>query len=185
MKKVLLYTSFVAALVLGAARLLDPDGCKDYVRYLSGHEPAVELSFDAISQYWDEQALRQAYPGLYFDCNDEPSAQRSCYADIRSYNGLPAMGLVFFLADKKVQRATVYVPSWYHGRMLKSLIRQVGAPSAIQSEARVGPPLVGWRLADGAGLFANRDTSLNPLARNAILWIAPRVCATGCWSGKP
>ncbi len=180
--RILLYSILAAAVLLAAALLFDPQGSRDYARYLRGHKPAIELPFDAISQDWDEQALQQAYPALRFDCNDEPSAERSCYADIRSYNGMPAMGLVFFLSGQKVNRAAVYVPSWSHGQMLASLTQQAGAPSATQSRSSAEPPLVGWQLANGAGLFANKEAPRNPLARNAVLWIAPRVCASGCWA---
>lgn len=174
----MLLTAIVAAVL--AHR--NPRGLVEYERHLTEDRPALDFRFDRLSQSWSEDELRAAFAPLAIECYENAPGtyldDRSCFADIGSHNGVPAMGVSFFFAAGKLNRATILVPWWRHYAMTESVVREYGEPVASQWLPRNGVRLRAWRLSDGAALFANRDMPFDPLAPSAIHWNSARHCAS-------
>ncbi|MGM9485251.1 hypothetical protein ACS5PN_28960 [Roseateles sp. NT4] len=156
-----------------------PGHAREYWRYLTQSRPALVLNYADISQDWTEQQLKERFASLELQCYDnrpgESLDDRSCYADIGSHDGMPAMNVAFHLKAGKLNHLGVQVPWWAHGRHWRKLEATYGKPLAAQQQPVQGVRLSGWQLSDGA-LFFNRDRPLNPLMWSMVFWSSERAC---------
>lgn len=133
--------SIILLVVLAAIGLVFafPDNAREYGLYFTEKRPSLELTYSKISQEWTETQLRGRFPQLQLKCYDNRPGEylddRSCFADIGSHNGSPAMGIAFYLASGKLNHVGVAVPWWAHGRQTRELVRAYGTPLAAQPMA--------------------------------------------------
>jgi hypothetical protein len=179
------------ALLLAAAGLVMafPEHAREYRLYLTENRPALTLSYAEISQDWTEPQLRERFSNLTLRCYDNGPGEylddRSCFADISSHNGTPAMNVAFHLAAGKVNHVGVQLPWWAHGRQWSQLKSAYGNPLAAQAQPVEGHRLFGWQLSGGA-VFFNRDRPLNPLMWSMVLWSSERACGLrSCFHDVP
>jgi hypothetical protein len=183
-------TSWLSITLLGVLLLMllaillvlsHPQHAREYKLYLSEQRPGVTFQLDELSPTWTESDLRARFAALDWRCYDNRPGEylddRSCFADVQSFNGHGAMGLSFYFKAGRLNQAVVNVPWWSHWSALGSLEAQYGPPLASQWLPRAGVRLHGWQLANGGGVFFNRDLPLNPLEWNAIFWRSARECA--------
>lgn len=162
---------------------------RDYHHHLTTAAPEASFHIGFLSGDWTESDLRDQLGWLQIQCQNHakgPGAGgRACFADVRAYNQVPAMSMVFFFTHDRLDSAAVRLPSWEHEGGLRLLFNMLGAPLSAQGRPVDGVRLVGWRLEDGGAVFYNRDRPVNPLSRNAIQWVSARHCErSGCFRPK-
>lgn len=157
-----------------------PNEVREYRLHLTTERPEAQFHIGFLSDEWTEDDLRKQLGWLKFRCQANRPGQyldeRSCFADIRSYNRVPAMTASFYFAQGKLNRAALQLPSWEHEGGLTLLFRMLGKPQGAQADASAGVRLVGWQLDNGGAVYYNRDRPLNPLERNGIFWVSARHC---------
>lgn len=175
-----LINALLLATMLAVFTLLSPGRLKEYQLYLSESRPAIQLDYTALSQDWDEAALKTALSPHQVVCGDStPSpdmADRSCYIDIDGLNGHPAMLAAFHFKHGRLDSASVNIPWWSHQPALAQLRGQFGLPDAAQTEFIADVRLLGWQLPDGSAVFYNRDRPFDFTRFNGIYWASPRRC---------
>lgn len=157
-----------------------PNEVREYRLHFTTERPEAQFHIGFLSDEWTEDDLRKQLGWLKFRCQANRPGQyldeRSCFADIRSYNRVPAMTASFYFAQGKLNRAALQLPSWEHESGLTLLFRMLGRPQGAQARASAGVRLVGWQLDNGGAVYYNRDRPLNPLERNGIFWVSARHC---------
>lgn len=157
-----------------------PNEIREYRLHFTTERPEAHFHLGFLSDEWTEDDLRKQLGWLQFRCQANRPGQyldeRSCFADIRSYNRVPAMTASFYFAQGKLNRAALQLPSWEHESGLTLLFRMLGRPQGAQARASAGVRLVGWQLDNGGAVYYNRDRPLNPLERNGIFWVSARHC---------
>ena len=157
-----------------------PNEVREYRLHFTTERPEAQFHIGFLSDEWTEDDLRKQLGWLKFRCQANRPGQyldeRSCFADIRSYNRVPAMTASFYFAQGKLNRAALQLPSWEHESGLTLLFRMLGKPQGAQADASAGVRLVGWQLDNGGAVYYNRDRPLNPLERNGIFWVSARHC---------
>lgn len=157
-----------------------PNEVREYRLHFTTERPEAQFHIGFLSDEWTEDDLRKQLGWLKFRCQANRPGQyldeRSCFADIRSYNRVPAMTASFYFAQGKLNRAALQLPSWEHEGGLTLLFRMLGKPQGAQANASAGVRLVGWQLDNGGAVYYNRDRPLNPLERNGIFWVSARHC---------
>lgn len=183
-----LLAAFVA--VVAWAHVVFPEAVREYRLYLLEDRPNISFRFEELSEQWTESDLKLHFSLLHFDCY--PNAQgrhlddRSCFADIKSYNSAPAMTASFFFSEGKLNRAAIIIPSWAHRDHLIKLREAYGKPSAWQRNRAADVPLLGWELGSDGALFYNRKRPTNPLKSNGIFWSSSRACTKeACFNNLP
>lgn len=170
-------------LMLLFAAVTAPAHFHEYRRYLTDKQrPAASFAMQQLSQEWSEAELAKAFPALSFRCSDNRPGEylddRSCFADVASHNGTPAMFLSFFFAAGKLERAMVGIPWWAHGSTQRRLVEELGLPLGRTTPDPIdGLQLQGWRLNDGSVVQFNARRPRNPIAFNGLFWQSARACA--------
>jgi len=161
---------------------------EEYYLYFTEARKPVEFPFGGLSEAWSEKTLHERFGSYPIICRfyaGNLPVDRACGVDVSSYNGIPTLFITFFFAAGRLQSVAVNVPWWSHSRAYSTLVSSLGQPDASQLFPHSGVRLHGWRLANGAAVFFNRDRPLNPVAWNGIYWNSASMCAkTGCFS-KP
>jgi hypothetical protein len=180
MLRVVIYSTLLLVLGVTGLIMLFPEHAREYRLYLTENRPALTLGYSEISQEWTEQQLKERFSNLTFRCYDnrpgEYLDERSCFADIDSHNGTPAMNVAFYLAAGKLNHVGIQVPWWAHGKQWSKLKNAYGRPLATQQQPIQGVRLSGWQLSGGS-VFFNRDRPLNPLMWSMVLWSSERACS--------
>jgi hypothetical protein len=107
-------TLFILVVLLAALGVIayDRRGVQEHWLFLTRERTALVLPLHEISQQWQEQSLREHFSGLQLDCyNNLPGqylGQRSCFADLTSLNGYPAMAIAFHMNGGYVVRPTAH-----------------------------------------------------------------------------
>jgi hypothetical protein len=165
------------------------ENVREYRLFLTEKRPAVQFTFDELSENWTEGDLRARFQGMEISCDasfDRHLDDRACFIDISEHNHVPAMFAAFFFAAGKLNHAAVNIPWWSHDLGYKSLALSYGKPNATQAQAYAGVRLHGWKLKNGSAVFYNRDRPVNPLAWNAVLWNSASSCASSsCFAAGP
>lgn len=185
MRRVLTLLVLILLLAVGGAIAYDRRGLEEHWLFLTRASTPLSLPLAEISQQWQEQSLRTQFPNLQLACYDNAPGQylgqRSCFADITSFNGVPAMAIAFHMNGGLVDHVSVHVPNWEFQRLHAHLRSTYGAPLDEQPEPFAGVRLAGWKITGGS-IFVNRDQSGNPLSFNQVLWSSDRLCAgSPCW----
>ena len=188
MRRVLTVLVLFVLLIVGGALVYDRRGVQEHWLFLTRSSTPLSLPLAEISQQWREQSLRTQFPNLQLDCyNNAPGqylGQRSCFADITSFNGVPAMAIAFHMNDGLVDHVSVHVPNWEFRRLHAHLRSAYGDPLDEQPEPFAGVRLADWKISGGS-IFVNRDKAGNPLSINQVLWSSDRLCTrTPCWKRK-
>lgn len=164
------------------------DALREHELYFTQNRSDVSFELSELSGEWTEKELRKRFAGLPIQCYPNPGdglGDLGCTLDTKSYNGIPALFISFFFSSGKLQQVSINIPWWKHPEAYEYLTSKIGTPTASQTFPRSGVRLHGWRLPDGAGLFYNRDRSLNPLQWNAIFWRSPASCAgSACFNSR-
>jgi hypothetical protein len=180
--------SFLVLLILAAVWFVQRRNIEEYRRYFMIDNPSVTFAFTDLSEEWSEKTLRERFPGVPVSCHPYQGplpVDRACALDVRSHNGVPTLFIAFFFSKGYLDHVSVNVPSWHHSRAYKNLVGTQGPADDSQFLPYAGVRLHGWRLADGAGLFLNRDSPFNPLSWNAIYWQSASACAkAGCFKSE-
>lgn len=176
----------IILVTLAVLCLVFPRHLREYRLYFTEKRPVSVLAFDEMSQDWTEADLKARLPQLAFRCYDNAPGeyldQRSCFADVDSHNGVPALALAFYFADQRLNHMTVQVPWWHHRTLADALTRSHGPPEAAQAVPVHGVRLAGWKLRGGHAIFMNRDRPGNPLDWSQVLWSSERACSRSpCW----
>jgi hypothetical protein len=179
----------IAFLVLAAVAALFfvyPQQLREYRLYFTESRPTTVLSYETMSQDWSEEEVKAQMQGITLRCYDnrpgEYLDQRSCFADVSSHNGIPAMSLAFYFAAGKLNHMTVQVPWWKHRALARSMLAAYGELTGAQAVPVAGVRLVGWQLRSGNAIFMNRDQPLNPLTWSMVMWSSARSCEPrGCF----
>lgn len=178
----------LACLVVAAGLFSQKRYIKEYQLYFTEERQAASFEFSELSESWTEATLQDKFTGFRMSCDPYQgnlAADRVCAVDVKSHNGVPALFMSFFFVGGHLDQVSVNVPWWSHGTAQKSLVAALGQPSASQLLPRDGVRLQGWRLANGAALFFNRDYPLNPFFWNAVSWRSAPSCARGaCFKDK-
>jgi len=188
MVRKLLSLSLLATLLLAAWLFAAfPDHAREYRLYLMEDRAPLILPFDQVSQEWTEDDIKRRFSSLAVRCYDNRPGEylgtRSCFADIGSFNGHPAMNASFYLTDGRLSDLAINVPWWAHGKAFGGIVEALGLPLSSQDLPYAGVRLHGWKLANGSSLFYNRDRPLNPLEWSGIHWRSERVCQRQrCWA---
>jgi hypothetical protein len=176
----LLVNVLLLAIAFAMFTLISPGHLKAYQLYLSESRPALQLDYTALSQDWDEAALKAAFSPHQVVCGDStPSpemADRSCYIDIDGPNGHPAMLAAFHFKGGLLDSASVNIPWWSHQPALAQLRGRFGLPDAAQAEFMADVRLLRWQLPNGSAVFYNRDRPFDFTQFNGIYWASPRRC---------
>ena len=155
MLRVAIYSTLL--LVFGAMGLVMsfPEHAREYRLYLTENRPALTLSYGEISQEWTEPQLKERFSNLTLRCYDnrpgEYLDERSCFADIDSHNGTPAMNVAFYLAAGKLNHVGIQVPWWAHGRQWSNLqfnetdLQQLHRTTAHSQQALAAPISIRWQ----------------------------------------
>ena len=143
---------------------------------LTNGEEDVSGLFVSLGENVGEQAIVASTPALRFRCGAMPLANRAlgdryCWAYVRSYEGVRALGVAYFFRQGRLESAKVDIPWWLHGLMANRLRHQFGEPTMIQHLPVGNQRLEGWRVANGVILY-NRDPDLNPLQTNTVFWMS-------------
>jgi hypothetical protein len=186
-RKLISLAVLAIALLCAGLVALYPDHVREYRLYLTETRPDLVLPYDEVSQDWSEADLLKRYPDLAFRCYDNRPGEylgtRSCFVDIQSQNGLPAMSGSFYFDQGRLSDVAINVPWWAHGQTFARLVASNGEPTHSQWWPRDGVRLHGWRLANGSSLFYNRDQPLNPVEWSGIYWKSQRACSKQpCWA---
>lgn len=152
--------------------------------YFTEDRKPLAFGFTELSEEWTEPTLHERFAGFPISCHPYRGilqADRACAVFVKSHNEVPALFLSFFFSAGRLNEAVVNIPWWSHGSAYHSLTATFGQPAASQFFPHHGVRLHGWRLANGAALFLNRDRTLNPFSWNAIYWRSSAACGTsGC-----
>lgn len=154
---------------------------REYQLYFTEDRRDVAFQLTDISETWTEKTLRDKFPGVPLNCFKNPGnnlGDLACGLDTKSFNGTLALFISFFFSSGHLQQISINVPWWKHQAAYSYLLASLGQPTASQFQPHSGVRLHGWQLQNGAGIFYNRDQSLNPLEWNAINWHSPSLCAT-------
>ena len=177
------------AILLGLLAILFfafPQHLREYRLYFTETRPRTVLSYEELSQDWSEEQVKSKLQQLQFRCYDNAPGEyldeRSCFADVSSHNGVPAMSLAFYFAKGKLNHMTVQVPWWHHRSLERLMNAAYGRPIAAQFLPVEGVRLAGWKLRSGNAMFMNRDLPFNPLSWSMVLWSSQRACQPkGCF----
>jgi uncharacterized membrane protein YhaH (DUF805 family) len=183
----LLFAVFLLALAVQIFRY--PEKFREYRLYLSGDRPSIDLYLRQLSQNMSEGELLRKYPDLKWNCYKnypgENFDERSCYADISSFNDMPAMFIGFHFAQEGLNHMTVAVPWWQHRALMHYVESSLGVPEGIYPDRKGGVPLMGWKLKDGNAVFINARINDNTMMWNLIYWTSQRACLEeGCFVNK-
>jgi hypothetical protein len=168
--------------------LLEKDRLREHWLFFTEDRTAVTFDFIELSESWTVDTLRQRFSGSPIRCYPNPGdglGDLGCIVDTMSHNGVPSLFISFFFASGHLQQVSVNIPWWNHSEAYSKLTTTFGEPLASQLLPYHGVRLQGWRMADGAGLFYNRDRAINPLDWNAIYWRSASSCkASPCFRGQ-
>jgi hypothetical protein len=173
---------------LFALLMTQRDVIREYQLYFTEDRQDVNFELAELSEAWSEKMLREKFPGVPLNCYSEQGknlGDLQCVLDTKSFNGVPALFITFFFSADHLQQVSINVPWWEHQAAYDYLVASIGRQISSQDSPHAGVRLHGWRLPCGAGVFYNRDKSLNPLQWNAISWQNPTWCAAhGCFPAQ-
>jgi len=163
-------------LALGGFLLANKTLLDDNIYSLRRGTSDVRLPIAALSGDMREKEVRGMLAQVPLQCDplgpeDKELGDRACSADIRSLNGVGALRLAFFFREGTLAQLKVDIPWWLHRKQARALLKEFGAPTAVQQLPVAGERLVGWEMQRG-NLFYNRDADPNPLWWNTVYWMS-------------
>lgn len=181
-------TALLVCLVVLLLVLIEKERLREHWLYFTEDRRAATFDFVELSESWSVDMLRERFSGFPIRCYPNPGdglGDLGCIVDTMSHNGVPSLFISFFFTSGHLHQVSVNIPWWNHAEAYSKLTATLGQPLASQLLPRHGVRLHGWRLADGAGLFFNRDRALNPLDWNSIYWRSAASCkARTCFRGQ-
>ncbi len=140
-----------------------------------GGEP-LYLNLKLLDSRVSEAEIMELYPDIKWQCQDKDTAfgERHCFAEIGSFNALPADYATIFFRNSGVNAVKVGYRHNYHSQLGLDLKRQLGPPlSQVAATAEVPQPelIVQWRTDSGHVITKKR---LDRGEEAALLWLSTK-----------
>ena len=156
-----------------------PENVKQHVHSFRNGKVDVTLDVRQLSAALSEADIRARMEGkgVAMKCRNEPGdaaiapGGRSCFADIRSFNGAGSLWIVFWFSNDHLIQMKVDHPWWKHIPMVFSLLDDYGAPTHWRGLGRGDKTLMSWNLKQGV-LVSEPIPSWNVLQWSSAVWMA-------------
>jgi len=163
----------ILALVLGPIvwLMLTEDGRRrtDIVMlHLLGAQE-LNLAIENLRGAMTEAELRAQFPDLEMSCAAiaNPFGDRSCSAEIGSFNAIPSRGFALFLDGDELRAAKLSYRSTYHQTLLRQLTQRLGMRAGRRED---DADVLSWQVSDGLLLMPSNAPESDQDA--AVMWLS-------------
>lgn len=141
--------------------------------WLTGGDP-ININFLALDNQYTTDEWQKVFEDIPWQCRDEASSwgDTICFAEISSYNGIPAHYLSAFFVNDYISGLKLVYRNQYHNQLGLELQHQLGKPQLMNtdSEGQVNDKTVlQWQTDGGIVLIKQQLASGEEEA--ALLWL--------------
>ncbi len=177
-------------------QIWDADFIYQYRKHYSSNSHLV-LDFNDINSNTIENEIKSKYPLDWF-CGSDNSlpafGSYFCANELSTWNEIPALLIVMWFKDKKLNALKVDIPFWYHQKMVKLLTEKYGKPTNVyhyknrlktlknlialiytRGEYKPDKNIMGdeyaeWILPNRTMISTTIEDDANPFSHSTILW---------------
>lgn len=145
--------------------------------HLTGH-PELNLDLAKLSARVSEAEFRSQFPHLDLHCQDQPGpfGNRTCIAEIRAFNGIPAHYASLFLDGNGICAVKISYRRPYHQSLLERLRHNLGAAQETSDGAAVAADdseVLTWSTAEGLVVVPRGRVDLKD--EPALFWLSEQT----------
>lgn len=143
------------------------------ILWLSGGDP-ININFKALDSRYSIADWKKVYEDIDWECKEQASTwgDETCYAEISSYNGIPARYITAFFAEGYSSALKLVYRNQYHAQLGAELLHQLGEPEYITAGPEDAPDsnsIVRWQTDHGVVLLKQQLGSGEEEA--SLLWL--------------
>ncbi len=199
--QVFLYLIFCLIIGFTLYRIWDSDYVYTYRKHISSND-VIHLDFNKLTAISIEDTKR-IYK-LNWWCNNnygtmEHAGEMYCADELKGWDEIPAMTVVFWFKQNKLYMAKIDTPLWHHDILIKKIKKEYGEPieisrrlNYINAIKRIGLMVATkgkydsrdemyeenrgiWELKTGGWLQTELKQDENIFSHNTVLWYSPEA----------
>jgi hypothetical protein len=174
----------------------DSDFCYVYRKHIQSNSN-LSLDFKDLNSNTIEQEIKFKYPINWYCGFDNSMAEFGnyyCADELKSWNSIPALTVVLWFQNKKLNAMKVDIPFWHHQKMIKVLNEKYGKPTNVRyyknrlkllknlavliltkgeykSDKNIlGDEYAEWILPNRTMISTTLEDDANPFSHSTILW---------------
>ena len=141
--------------------------------WLTGGDP-ININFLVLDNKYTSDEWQKVFKDIPWQCREESSSwgDEMCYAEISSYNGIPARYLSAFFSAKHISGIKLVYRNQYHNELGLELQHQLGKPDLLNTDSEGNPDeksILQWQTEGGIVLLKQQLASGEEEA--ALLWL--------------
>ena len=108
--------------------------------WIAGGDP-IDINFKVLDNKYSVEDWKKVYEDIDWQCEEQASTwgDEICYAEISSYNGIPAYYVSVFFSDNYASALKLVYRNQYHARLGEDLISQLGQPERVSAGMDAAP----------------------------------------------
>ena len=108
--------------------------------WIAGGDP-IDINFKVLDNKYSVEDWKKVYEDIDWQCEKQASTwgDEICYAEISSYNGIPAYYVSVFFSDNYASALKLVYRNQYHARLGEDLISQLGQPERVSAGMDAAP----------------------------------------------
>lgn len=196
-QRILVITLATLLLSIVFLKIWDTDFVYGYRQYFLAKD-VINVNFKELSNTLTVEETQKKYPiNWWCKPNDSDFGDYYCADELKGWNSIPAMLVIYWYKNEKLNYAKIDVPYWHHKTLITELKRKYGEPakkskriSYLNSARAIAlfPLLKGkyskdvsiddlglWELESGALLISELEPGANPFKWNTVFWIGPQA----------
>lgn len=141
--------------------------------WLTGGDP-ININFLVLDTSYTTEEWQRVFKDIPWVCKDEASSwgDEICYAEISSYNGIPASYLSAFFINGNISGLKLVYRNQYHNQLGLELQHQLGKPEMMNTDSAGQPDentVLQWQTDNGVVLIKQQLATGEEEA--ALLWL--------------
>lgn len=201
--KTLIATLLLLLLAAILYRIWDSDLVYGYRKHLSSDD-VIQLNFNELKTLTPEETKEKFHINWWCGYDNNQFGDYFCADELKGWNKSPAMLVVFWYKNNKLNNAKIDAPYWHHSKFIKQIKSEYGEPIRksqrldylkitekvallLISKGKYGgsdskikaEDLAIWKLKSGALLVTELEPGPNPFSWNSLLWIGPEQAKHG------
>ncbi len=201
--KTLIATLLLILLAAILYKIWDSDLVYGYRKHFSSDD-IIQLNFNELEELTPEETKQKFHINWWCGYDNNQFGDYFCADELKGWNKSPAMLVVFWYKNKKLNNAKINAPYWHHSKFIKQIKSEYGEPIRksqrldylkitekiaflLISNGKYGggsskidaEDLAIWQLKSGALLITELEPGPNPFSWNSLLWIGPEQAKSG------
>lgn len=141
-------------------------------------DPELNLDLHKLSPRVNEAEFRSQFPDLDLHCQDRPGpfGNRTCVAEIRAFNGVPARYASLFLDGNDIRAVKISYRRPYHQSLLEQLRHNLGAAQETSDGTAAtadDSEVLTWSTAEGLVVVSRDRVDLRD--EPALFWLSEQT----------